>query len=295
MTTRILFLARYRVPHAAFSLQFDHYLEGIDRTVIATPMTRDELEPVWARYNIDSTRFEYVNDSAIYSAYPEVNNWVFHDDYRGWWLRQQAIKLAYLDLLDYDVAVMQDPDTFMLEPYRAWHNGQLNMLALMNTTQGSYHGVFEAITGIPHPSPHCFVTELCAVRKTDFESLQQHIQHRWPDKKWLDAIIDAVPGMPTVPPWGTGNIIKWFSEYELLGNWAVTQGDITLQPQRRYEYSTLADIAGFDSGHNAVCDAVPDLSLSMQIDWATLDIKNFDHCKDLVIQRANELELSVWV
>jgi hypothetical protein len=274
-------------------LQFDHYLEDVDRTVIATPMTRDELEPVWARYNINSTRFEYVNDSIIYSAYPEVNNWVFPDDYRGWWLRQQAIKLAYLDLLDYDVAVMQDPDTFMLEPYCAQHNGQLNMLALMNTTQGSYHGVFESITGIPHLSEHCFVTELCAVRKADFAALKQHIQHRWPNKHWLDAIIDAVPGMPTVPPWGTGNIIKWFSEYELLGNWAVTQGNITLQPQRRYEYSTLDNIAGFDSVHNAVCDAVPDLRLSMQIDWATLDIKNFNHYKDLVIKRANELDLSV--
>lgn len=293
--SRILFLARYRVPHAAFSLQFDHYIKGIDRTVIATPMTQNELEPVWQRYGIDSSQFEYVNDSEIYSAYPEVNNWVFPDDYRGWWLRQQAIKLAYLDLLDYDVALMQDPDTFMIKPYAPVDNNQLNMLALINTTQGSYHGVFEAITGIPHPSPHCFVTEFCAVRKTDFASLKHHIQHRWPDKKWLDAIIDAVPGMPTVPPWGTGNIIKWFSEYELLGNWAVTQGNVMLQPQRRYEYSTLANIAGFNSGHNAVCDAVPDLSLSMQIDWTTLDIKNFDHYKNLVIQQANELDVSVWI
>jgi hypothetical protein len=264
------------VPHAAFSLQFDHYLEGIDRTVIATPMTRDELEPVWQRYGINSSRFEYVNDSEIYAAYPEVNNWVFPDDYRGWWLRQQAIKLAYLDLLDYDVAVMQDPDTFMIKPYSPMVNNQLNMLALMNTTQGSYHGVFEAITGQPHPSPHCFVTELCAVRKTDFVLLKQHIQNRWPNKKWLDAIIDAVPGMPTVPPWGTGNVIKWFSEYELLGNWATLQGQVTVQPQLRYEYSTLANIAGFDSNHNAVCDAVSDLSRSMQIDWTTLEISNFD-------------------
>jgi hypothetical protein len=276
MTTRILFLARYRVPHAAFSLQFDHYLEGIDHTVIATPMTPAELEPVWHRYGIDSSRFEYINDSVIYQHYPEVNNWVFPDDYRGWWLRQQAIKLAYLDLLDFDVAVMQDPDTFMIKPYAPMINNQLNMLALMNTTQGSYHGVFEAITGQPHPSAHCFVTELCAVRKTNFVLLKQHIQRRWPDKKWLDAIIDAVPGLPTVPPWGTGNIIKWFSEYELLGNWATLQGNVTLQPQRRYEYNRLADIAGFGPEHNAVCDAVPDLSQSLQLNWHTLEISNFD-------------------
>jgi hypothetical protein len=64
-TARVLFLARYRVPHAAFALQFDHYLKGIDHTVIATPMTRDELEPVWERYNIDSSKFVYANDQVI--------------------------------------------------------------------------------------------------------------------------------------------------------------------------------------------------------------------------------------
>lgn len=290
MTIRILFLAKYRVPHAAVSLQFDHYLTGIDRTVIATPMTREELEPVWQRYSIDSSQFEYVHDSAVYSAYPEVNNWVFTDDYRGWWLRQQAIKLAYLDLLDYNVALMQDPDTFMIQPYCATNGQSLNMLTLMNTTQGSYHGVFEAITGHAHPSPHCFVTEFCAVRKTDFSSLKQHIQHRWPDKKWLDAIIDAVPGMPTVPPWGTGNIIKWFSEYELLGNWATLRGNVTLQPQVRFEYSDMCQIDQFGPEHNAVCDAVPDLSRSLQINWDTLDIPGFDQLLDRVQQHIDEIK-----
>jgi hypothetical protein len=93
----------------------------------------------------------------------------------------------------------------------------------------------------------------------------------------LDAIIDAVPGMPTVPPWGTGNIIKWFSEYELLGNWATHRGNITMQAQRRFEYDSLHKLANFTTEHNAVCDAVPDLSLSMQINWDTLDIPGFDH------------------
>jgi hypothetical protein len=290
ITARVLFLARYRVPHAAFALQFDHYLKNIDHTVIATPMTRTELEPVWAKYGIDSSKFVYTNDQVIYNQYPEVNRWVFPDDYRGWWLRQQAIKLAYLDLLDADVMLMQDADTFMTEDYSPVVNGQLNMLAIMNTQQDSYNGVFEAITGIAHPSPHCFVTELCAVRKQDFVQLKQHLESRWPNKPWLDAIIDAVPGMPTVPPWGTGNIIKWFSEYELLGNWATVCGNVVLQPQRRFEYSSLEKIADFDAGYNAVCDAIPDLSQSMQINWDTLDIANFDHYKNIVLERLCEIQ-----
>jgi hypothetical protein len=155
----------------------------------------------------------------------------------------------------------------------------------MNTAQESYRGVFESITGLSQPSPNCFVTEFCAVRKNDFEDLKQHIQERWPDKKWLDAIIEAVPGMPTVPPWGTGNIIKWFSEYELLGNWAVTQGNVTYQEQRRFEYDNLEKLATFDpSMYNAVCDAVPDLSRSMQFDWNTLTVHDFDRYRNMVEQ-----------
>lgn len=283
---RVLFLARYRVPHACFALQWDHNLKGIDRTIVATPMTRDKLEPVWERYNIDSSGFEYVHDNTVYQHYPEVNNWVFPDDYRGWWLRQQAIKLSYLDIIQEDVMLMHDPDTFMIEPYQCWNNGQLNMLSLMDTVQGSYHGVFEAITGLPHQSPHCFVTELVPVRAADWRSLRDHVTSRWPNKHWLDAIIDAVPGMPTVPPWGNGNIIKWFSEYELLGNWAVHQGNVSYQPQRRFEYDSLQKLNDLDSSQfNSVCDAVPDLSLSMQMDWSTLTISNFDHWLDIVKQR----------
>lgn len=288
--SRILFLARYRVPHAVFSLQFDNYLQGIDRTIIATPLTREELEPVWQRYNIDNTKFEYINDSIIYDQYPEVNNWVFEDDYRGWWLRQQAIKLAYLDLISDDIMLMQDPDTFMIEPYSPMVDDQLNMLALMNIRQESYNRVFESITGISHPSPNCFVTELCAVRRRDFLLLKEHVQQRWPDKLWLDAIIDAVPGMPTVPPWGNGNIIKWFSEYELLGNWATVCGNVQLQPQLRYEYQSLSYIADFDVEHNAICDAIPNLESSLVLDWNTLEIANFDKLLKQVQERINEIK-----
>jgi hypothetical protein len=277
-----MFLAKYRVPHAAFAMQFDHNLKGIDRTIIASPLTRDELEPVWAQYNIDSSRFTYVNDNIIYHKYPEVENWVFPDDYRGWWLRQQAIKLAYLDYLNDDIMLMHDPDTFMLKPYNPFVDNKLKMLVIPNTQHGSYQGVFEAITGIPQPSPHCFVTDLCAVYKMDFACLKYHIEQRFPKKKWLDAIIEAVPGMPTVPPWGTGNIIKWFSEYELLGNWAVHRGNMTLQEQHRYEYNTLSKIGNFTSEHNAICDAIPDLSQSLQINWDTLEIKQFDYLKEKV-------------
>jgi hypothetical protein len=90
--------------------------------------------------------------------------------------------------------------------------------------------------------------------------------------------------MPTVPPWGTGNIIKWFSEYEFLGNWAVHRGNITYQQQRRFEYDSLDKLQTLDpTQFNAVCDAVPDLSLSMQFDWDTMTVPNFEHYCDMVL------------
>jgi hypothetical protein len=140
--------------------------------------------------------------------------------------------------------------------------------------------------GIPRTTPHCFVTELVPVRRTDWISLREHLQQRWPGKHWLDAIIEAVPGMPTVPPWGTGNIIKWFSEYEFVGNWAVHCGEVDFHPQRRYEYDMLDKLANLDPAqYNAVCDAVPDLSLSMQFNWETLTVLDFDRYLDMVQQR----------
>ena len=274
---RILFLAKYRVPHACFSLQWDHNLVGVDYTIVASPVAKEELWPAFAKYGIDTSKFEYVNDSVIYEKYPEVNNWVFEGDYRGWWLRQQAIKLSYLDLLDADVMLMHDADTFMIEPYDCYANGQLNYMALLNTTQGSYNGVFESITGLPKKTPHCFVTELVPVKKDHWTKLRQHLEQRWPGKHWLDAIIEAVPGMPTVPPWGNGNIIKWFSEYEFLGNWAVHCDNVNFTEQRRFEYDSLSKLQDLDpTKFNAVCDAVPDLSLSMQMNWQDLSIPDFE-------------------
>lgn len=268
-------------------MQWDHNIQGIDRTIVCSPVPRDDLWRAFDAYRIDTSRFEYINDAEIFSQYPQVQNWVFDGDYRGWWLRQQAIKLSYLDKIQDDVMLMWDPDTFMVEPYRCYDpdTDTVNMMTLLNTTQGSYEGVFEAITGIPRTTPHCFVTELVPVRGRDFSALKSLLGQRWPNQHWLDAIIDAVPGMPTIPPWGNGNIIKWFSEYEFVGNWAVHCGNVAYHEQRRFEYDNLNKLTQLDSTRfNAVCDAVPDLSLSMQFDWENYTVPDFERYRDMVLE-----------
>ena len=272
---RVLFLARYRVPHACMSMQFDHNLTGIDRTVIVSPVPKQELWPVFARYGIDTTDLDYLADQELLPHYPEIQNWVIPGDYRGHWLRQQAIKLSVLDYLKDQIVLLTDPDTFMTQPYCCYNNGRVNYLVLTNTTHGSYNGMMDAIVGIPRQSPHCFITEFVPCLRDDWLSLKAHLEHKH-NKHFLDAIIDSCPGMPTVPPWGNGNMIKWFSEYELLGNWAVNQHVVDYQEQRRFEYDSLDKLGDFNQEFNCFADAVPDLSMSLQIDWTTGTIKDFD-------------------
>jgi hypothetical protein len=264
-------------------MQFDHMLTGVDRTVIASPVSKEELWPVFARYGIDTTHFDYLPDAEVLPHYPEIENWVLPGDYRGNWLRQQAVKLSVLDYLQDEVVLLTDPDTFMTKPYCCYSNGRLNYLILSNTTHGSYNGMTEAILGIPRQTPHCFITEFVPCLRDDWKSLKATLEQRH-GKHFLDAIINSCPGMPTVPPWGNGEIIKWFSEYELLGNWAVSQHDVDYQAQHRFEYDSLDKLGNFTKNFNCFADAVPDLSMSLQMDWSTGIIKDFDrHLK--VIQQ----------
>jgi hypothetical protein len=257
------------------AMQFDHFLEGIDRTVISSPVPKDELWAIFAKYNIDTTTFEYLPDSVILNQYPEINNWLFEGDYRGKWLWQQALKLAVRDYLEDEVILIHDPDTFMVEPYCCYKDGRLNYLIIPNTTHGSYDGVLESVLGITRQTPHCFVTELVPIHRDDWQALKTLLEHK--HNKWfLDAIIDNVNGMPTVPPWGNGELIKWFSEYELIGNWAMYRQDIDMQEQRRFEYNNLENLKDFTRNYNCFADAIPHLTQSLCWDSELKIIRGFN-------------------
>ena len=79
-TVRVLFLARYRIPHALFWLQWDHYLQGIDRTIVATPLTREELWPMFERYGIDKLRdLDASRFNAVCDAVPDLTQSMQYD------------------------------------------------------------------------------------------------------------------------------------------------------------------------------------------------------------------------
>ena len=287
-SARILYLARYRVPHAIMSLQpeFANNLIGIDRTCIASPVPQEELWPVFEKYGIDTSKLDYAPDSEIYRLYPEVNNWVFEGDYRTYWLRQQAIKFAFLDYLNYDLMIMHDCDCLLIKPYEPIKDGVLNFQVLENERHswGYYESIKNGL-GFDRLTPHCFISENVPVLKQDFNDLVKFLEEKH-QKKWLDAMIDSCPPEPTVPPWGNGELIRWFSEYEFIGNWTMSRRPITQEFQRRYHYDDMEKIGDFDPAyHTAVCDAVPDLSRSLQMDWDRKEVINFNYYMDKIRER----------
>jgi len=241
---------------------------------------------VFEQYGVDTSNFDYAPDSEIYRLYPEVNNWVFDGDYRTYWLRQQAIKFAFLDMLDYDLMIMHDCDCLLIRDYEPFKNGKLNFMVLENERHswGYYESIKNAL-GFERLTPHCFISEFVPVLKKDFNDLVKFLENKH-KKKWLDAMIDSCPPEPTVPPWGNGELIRWFSEYEFIGNWAMSRNDITMEFQRRYHYDDMEKIGDFDpTYHTAVCDAVPDLRFSLQYDWDKKEIPKFEYYMDKIRER----------
>lgn len=281
MITRLIFCAPYRIPVAAVSLKFDHNLLGVSRNIIVSPVETRDLFRYLSQYGVDTNRFEHVHDQELFDRYPEIINWKFDQDYRNNWLMQQAIKLAALDYVDYNTALIHDPDTWMTHPYQPVdQHGRLNMMALENVTEGSYDQVLPNVLGITRQTSHCFVTELMPVLKQDWNSLKSLLETRH-QQHFLNAIIDHVPDTPTLD--NTQNL-KWFSEYEFLGNWTMTQQPVNFMFQRRFEFQSADDLLRFDPGtYNAICDQSPGYRLTLAFDdWNTGHIPNYNNFVNLL-------------
>ena len=269
---RALFLASYRIPHACLSLQFDHYLENIDTTYIFTNCDPSWLDIILSKY-VKTDNFHYVHDSEMDALYPSIRpNWFFADDYRGSWLYQQALKLASVDYIDADCVLIQDPDTFSIVPYNCFDSDKLKYFVIPNETHSyGYYKVLDSL-GIARQTPHCFVTEFTPMLKEDWSSMKHTLNNR-NNCDAFTAIINAVP---------VEDGLRWFSEYEFIGNWAMANREINLLEQKRFQYKTLDELDNLTRDYNCVCDAIPNLKDSMQFDRLTQTVKDFDIIFDKV-------------
>jgi hypothetical protein len=265
---RALFVGGYRISHACLSLQFDHYLTDIDQTYVFSPIAGDFLDLVFKKYNIDTSKFTYVHDDEMNALFPTMKNWWFDDDYRGSWLYQQALKMASVEYIDADVTLIQDPDTFSIVPYQCINQaGDPKFYILPNETHSyGYYKVIENSLGIQRQTPHCLVTEFMPTFKEDWLKLRHTLETR-NNCDVFDAIINNVP---------LENGVRWFSEYEYLGNWTMTQRSVELVEQTRFQYKTLDELDNLTANYNCVCDAIPKLDDSLVLDWDEKIVIDFD-------------------
>lgn len=265
---RALFIAAYRIPHACLSLQFDHYIKAIDQTYIFTNCDIDWLDKILKKY-VNTDNFIYVHDREMDAKYPTIRpNWFVNNDYRGSWLYQQALKLASVDYIDADCVLIQDPDTFSIVPYNCYENSKLKYFILPNTTHSyGYYKVLDCL-GIKRQTPHCFVTEFTPMLKEDWFSMKYQLTNSNRCDPF-DAIINSVPVEPL-------DGLKWFSEYEFIGNWAMSRREITMVEQRRFQYKNLDELDNLTKDYNCVCDAIPNLNNSLLLDSETETVIGFD-------------------
>ena len=263
---RALFIGTYRISHACLSLRFDHYLENISETYVFTNAQVDILNDVLRSYHIDTSSFTYITDETMDAEYPTLRNWWLPNDYRGSWLYQQALKMASLDYIDADCILIQDPDTFSIVPYNCFENDKIKYFILPNETHSP--GYYQALNslGIERQTPHCFVTEFTPMLKEDWLSMKQTLIER-NNCDPFDAMINAVP---------YDNGVKWFSEYEFMGNWTMHKREIAMMEQKRFQYKTLDELDNLTREYNCVCDAIPSLDDSLVFDWRTHSVVDYD-------------------
>jgi len=229
---RVLMVGAHRIGAACLSLQFDYNLTKFDKTYVVCPLPGDRLQKVFEKYNINTQGFEYINDYDLVAQNPELTHWHFADDTRGSWLLQQAIKFLMLDKIQADVVFIHDSDTFCIHPYHGVVDGKLNLFVNNVVHPKEYYQVFENITGLPRQNNSSFITDMMPVFKSDWNVLKALITNKF-EHPWLDVLIEETP-------WNYTENLKWFSEYEFLGNWTTSQhNQYQLTKQSRYEYSFL--------------------------------------------------------
>ncbi len=273
MTARAVFVGGYRMGHAIMSFQFDHFLEGIDKTYIVSNIAEKHYNETLRKYVDDPSRFVYVNDQELIDAYPEILNWDQPGDYRGTWLKQQALKIACLDYFKDEKILIQDPDTFAITPYQCFNGNTPNFFVLPETTHSpGYYSVIENSLGIQRQTTDCFITEFLPFLKEDWITMRQQLEQR-NGKHFLDAIIDNCHREAET------NLI-WFSEYEILGNYVLTKRNIDRTVQRRCEIRNINDsneMSKLNSvDYNCYVDACPRLDDSILFEFHTNTVINFD-------------------
>lgn len=252
--TRVMTVGAQRLGNTVISLLFDRYITPVpDKTIILTCLPVDYVQKVLNHYFSNRSDIEVIHDSELEDLYPDIKVWTVPGDIRGAWLKQQALKMIALDHFDSDIFLIQDPDTFCIKTYRYFDGNKLYLLSMSDTSQyESYYVAIEKALGIPRQTTSCFVTEFMPVFKQDWVRCRQQIE-AITKQPWLVGLLDQVPAEEF-----KFRQVKWFSEYELLGNWTMYNREVGFVEQVRFQFnSSVEQLKNINSNHNCICDKGP--------------------------------------
>lgn len=222
-----------RFSDCVLTLQFDQFLAPAPTHthIYIGPATVDLEEMtnlLQLHYGID------IGCITLHSDQELIDKSGCHLDWRrfGPWIFQQILKFMAIDQCPDTEILIQDCDTFAIQPYNYFEQGLPVLLHIpFRDESPEYYQFVQDITGQPRQTPHCFVTEFMPLLSSDWTSLKAQLESQY-QLDWLGALHHAL----TIEQNRIGKRQVWFSEYELLANWILLSRPQTkLKEQRRFE------------------------------------------------------------
>jgi hypothetical protein len=238
MDIKLICVGPHRVGEMILQLQNNKiFIDHHDKIFIVTSIDVDKIKKLLIQFDIDMTNIVIISDDDIIAKYPQFSDFMRRTNHTGWWIKQQIIKLCCLDYYDYNQMIIHDPDALWIRSVDSQISDQPDMYFWHYNEPELYYRSAEAITGIARQTPYSLVCDYMKITKNDWASLKQTIESRF-KKDWMTSIGQNL--FPDSSGW------IWFSEYELLGNWIISQRKPNLILQRRLEIKNLEDLKFLD-------------------------------------------------
>lgn len=280
MITRIITVGPQRLGNLLLTLCFDHYLNPRpEHTVVITPLDVAVVHQIISDYHPELS-VAVVADHKLAENY-DLSQWQDQKNLRAGWLRQQALKLVALDCIDTDLFLIQDPDTFCIQNYTWCSQGSCILAVQENQSHYSgYYQTLETVLGITRQTNNSFVTEFMPCYKQDWMACRDRIEQII-DRNWTN-LIDYVP----LENFGRHCQVRWFSEYELLGNWQSWLRPTQQVIQKRFVYNSIESLEDLNTTYTVVCDRGPHGQIrglpSLFGDQLTVDFQAIDQAKQIL-------------
>jgi len=213
MTTRLFFIGEGRIADAVLTLQFEYNLDPLpNKTVIHHKPAEEEIKRVFDQYNIDYSKFSFVQDQVLLDQFYKNTNCNLEKIIKVTelhsWVVQQLLKLSALDLCEDKQVVISDCDVLHLRTRQYFKNNQPCLLVSDDIKDPIWDFIVQDLTGINSISNRNFVSEFFPILKTQWQELKEQIENQH-GCFWMNAVVKSILSYPD----------RSFSEYQLLGNW----------------------------------------------------------------------------